>query len=767
MKALEGQRLGGAHIVPVLELGTDESTGTPFVLTPAVRGRSLADILDEHSPIEPATVVRIALDVARALSDAQERGVLHGTLTPADVFLEETSDVVVTRVAGFGFREALRRAGVEREGFVLERDGYAAPETFSDADGWSHQADLWSVGAMLYQSLSAKLPFGDSADKASWQQAVLEQELKPIQAVAPWIDADLARIVHGLLLPNTAMRCPSSAELEAALRQLDMAVDLLTSDMLHTVGDRRRTIVASRASLPRSWSDVRSTVVDGSAQKLVGATLSGRYRVSRVLGVGGMGAVYESTTEDGGTFAVKVIRSDGSFRGTEARRRFLREARSAESIRHPNVVRVIEAGHDEEKDLPFIVMELLHGDDLGHFVDGQGPMDPSIAARVFADASRGLEAAHVLGMIHRDIKPPNLFLHEQPDGVVVPKLCDFGIAKQDMSLREHSSTVLTETGGLLGSPLYMSPEQAENAKQASARSDVWSMAISLYETLCGTSPWSGCSTIGEVMLCLYTKEIPQLTDLAPWVDPKLAAVVHRGLQRSSDERYASAAAFADALEPFAAPSPLTVETVRAVDNKHRSAGKLALDALPGASTARNKTTRRSRTKALSALAVLVVFGLGGGVYYGSRTTNASVVPVDSETVDPSPPPSIAPVSAEASAVSAVLRIEPADAIVRIDDVPVDVTDGGVRIERRPGETVKVEVRVGDAGIEERVVVTSDGKTVPPKLVVAPVAEEPPTTVKRSGGKAASPASTTHPVGPDPVPTAAGSGQKGPKFNTEW
>lgn len=345
-------------------------------------------------------------------------------------------------------------------------------------------------------------------------------------------------------------------------------------------------------------------------------------------------------------------------------------------------------------------MELLIGEDLGRFLSQRGPMDPSTAARIFADASRGLEAAHKLGMIHRDIKPPNIFLHRCENGVVVPKLCDFGIAKQDMSLREHTSTVLTETGGLLGSPLYMSPEQAENAKQATPRSDVWSMAISLYETLCGTSPWGGCSTIGEVMLCLYTKDIPPLTELAPWVDPKLAAVVHHGLQRDVADRFASAQAFADALEPHATRTPLTEETVRAVDGK-RSVTKLAIADLPGVSTSR-KTATRSRGTAFVGITSLVLAGLLGGLYYGARDHEQHVVPVGSEilhasTATPHPPETL----------RATLRVSPEDVVVHVNGTETQAMDGGVRIYGRAGDTIRVKIRLGDREHEQSVVITSE------------------------------------------------------------
>src|SRR5262249_42571776 len=149
---------------------------------------------------------------------------------------------------------------------------------------------------------------------------------------------------------------------------------------------------------------------------------------------------------------------------------------------------------------------------------------------------------------HRDVKPANVFLHEVGDEIV-PKVCDFGLAKL-VGLAAEDSNSLTQTGALLGSPRYMSPEQARDARTVDELSDVWSLAASLYEVLAGSRFWGENRNLSDVILDICSREVPPLGDQAPWLDAELVDAVHRGLRREPKERYASMAEFAGALEPF-------------------------------------------------------------------------------------------------------------------------------------------------------------------------------------------------------------------------
>jgi len=185
-------------------------------------------------------------------------------------------------------------------------------------------------------------------------------------------------------------------------------------------------------------------------------------------------------------------------------------------------------------------MELLQGMELSAVLKKEGALDPQIAVRLVVQAASGIAAAHASHVVHRDIKPANLFLQIDPSSdEVIVKVCDFGVAKRtraadDANLANHLS--LTRTGNMLGSPMYMSPEQAKNAKAVDERTDVWSLSVVLWEALSGQRLWGGQTSLGELMLAICTEPTPQLDVVAPWVPRDLARVVHRGLQRDPNLR---------------------------------------------------------------------------------------------------------------------------------------------------------------------------------------------------------------------------------------
>src|SRR5262249_41955825 len=156
--------------------------------------------------------------------------------------------------------------------------------------------------------------------------------------------------------------------------------------------------------------------------------------------------------------------------------------RMAREITSENVVAILDAGTDAAIGVPFLVMDLLRGRDLSALLEGVGPLVPEAAVRVFVQACRGVAAAHARSIVHRDLKPANIFLDTSDSGVVSVKICDFGIAKiRATDALDNKTASLTKSGSVLGSPIYMSPEQVRNAKGVDARTDVWSLALSLYE----------------------------------------------------------------------------------------------------------------------------------------------------------------------------------------------------------------------------------------------------------------------------------------------
>ncbi|MFW2388506.1 MAG: serine/threonine protein kinase [Polyangiales bacterium] len=220
---------------------------------------------------------------------------------------------------------------------------------------------------------------------------------------------------------------------------------------------------------------------------LVGATLGGLYHVERLIGVGGMGRVYEAThTHLGKAYAVKVL-PEGRADRPDAVQRFLREAKSATRIDHEHIVKVVNCDTDELHRL-FIVMELLDGENLGDRLDAGGALPADEAVEIARQTGEALQAAHDAGIVHRDLKPENIFLTKK-NGRDFVKVLDFGISK--IKTPDHGDPKLTETDQIIGTPLYISPELARGVSVVDHRTDVYALGVILYEMLTGSPPFTG------------------------------------------------------------------------------------------------------------------------------------------------------------------------------------------------------------------------------------------------------------------------------------
>jgi serine/threonine-protein kinase len=275
---------------------------------------------------------------------------------------------------------------------------------------------------------------------------------------------------------------------------------------------------------------------------MIGTRLDSKYEIIAKLGEGGMGAVYEAQhVQTKRRVAIKVILSAGS---TDAMMvaRFQREARAAGSIDSRHIAQVLDAGSDPATGAPYLVMELLKGQDVDHIMKSGGPLRPTLALRIVAQALAGLERAHAAKVIHRDIKPANLFVAEGEGDERVVKLVDFGVAKVKDDVTASREYSLTQTSSLLGSPLYMSPEQARTSKSVDGRADVWSLGTVLYQLIAGEAPHHLAASLTELLLAICTEPAPPIQVRAPWVTPDIAAIVMKTLQIDVEKRYATAGA---------------------------------------------------------------------------------------------------------------------------------------------------------------------------------------------------------------------------------
>lgn len=400
------------------------------------------------------------------------------------------------------------------------------------------------------------------------------------------------------------------------------------------------------------------------SQALTGREL-GNYVVGELLGEGGMGAVFAGHHRFLGTkVAIKVLH--GTFANdAAATQRFFQEAKASLEIGHPNVIKILDFGQSQEGSL-YLVMELLDGLSLKDALAANGPFSETDAVRIGSAICDALAAAHAKGITHRDLKPDNVYLPR--DGGV--KVLDFGIAKVQ-------STSSTQTGALLGTPIYMAPEQCRDAKLVGPHTDVYAMGVMLFEMVTGQPPFYG--GLHEV-LAKHLFEAPPKPSMLVNVSPELEALIMQCLEKQPEDRPASMSAVRDRLrrlttqtvsiQPGAAPAvePPTASTLS------RAAGEAVPVAQP---------PRKSGVLIGGALVVLALAGGAAALFrHSSPPTEHPTVAAPPRPVAPAPKPVEVPPPPTQKApepVQAVVRSQPAGATVTVDGAVVGTTPALVKL----------------------------------------------------------------------------------------
>ena len=280
---------------------------------------------------------------------------------------------------------------------------------------------------------------------------------------------------------------------------------------------------------------------------LPGELVAEKYRVERVLGKGGMGVVFAAThLQLEQRVAIKLL-LPAAAADPENVLRFLREGRAAVKIRSPHVARVLDVGELTDR-TPFLVMEYLEGSDFGELLDGETRLPYAQAVDYVLEACEAVAEAHSLKIVHRDLKPSNLFLARQPNGSSMVKVLDFGISKM-----LEPGLAMTRTASMMGSPLYMSPEQLKSARDVDERSDIWSVGVILYQLIAGAPPFQA-ESLPELCAVVLSNPTRWLDRVVPEVPAELARVVATCLRSNVDERYASLSDFAEAVAVFGSPA---------------------------------------------------------------------------------------------------------------------------------------------------------------------------------------------------------------------
>ncbi|HTQ43887.1 MAG TPA: serine/threonine-protein kinase [Polyangiaceae bacterium] len=537
--------------------------------------------------------------------------------------------------------------------------------------------------------------------------------------------------------------------------------------------------------------------------------IGGKYRVTAQIGRGGMATVYAAVHQ--GTdrrVAVKVMTAaqiDPESSSSEERNgslaRFEREARIAGNIETQHVTRVYDTGIDPVWG-PYIVMELLGGEDLKDLVRRLGPLRPDLSLRILAQACIGVGRAHALGVVHRDVKASNLFLAKDEFGKIVVKVLDFGIAKghRTHTIDASDPKTLTETGAMLGSPHYMSPEQVLGSKTLDHRADIWSLGIVLYKCLSARTPFDDRDTVGHIVVSIVQGAPPSVQDFAPWVSPDIAEVLVKALRSRPQERYQTAEEMYEAIRALIpgddveiTPEMLTPMTdderrdvkprlsMRVSIQETPAAGTLTKPARAPATTASGPTPppasesdstigsstsslRRPSTGPHSSRSMIagvgVAVALAGAVVWGLATHKSQVeAPPTAATAAtvPSVAPSASPAPSSTGAWHVQVRVIPPNATVDVDDVNTVVSDGVVDVVGDLGSVHKVHLRGSGRETTVEVIVAEDGAR--PHTVALPDPRAGAAASPRKTGVASSP--------PAPAATQAPPAKSATRFDTRF
>ena len=385
----------------------------------------------------------------------------------------------------------------------------------------------------------------------------------------------------------------------------------------------------------------------GALATRVGRTAGGKYKLVRVLGRGGMGDVYEAQHSlIGRRFAIKFLHPDLAD-NAEIISRFQREAQAAGGLENENIAAVVDAGTADDG-APYLVMEYLEGEDLAHLLVRSGPLPVPRAAYILIQACRGLAAAHERNIVHRDLKPENLFVCKRNDGSDLVKVLDFGIAK--LQLR-GAGTGLTHTGATMGTPFYMSLEQARGAKEVDHRTDIYSLGVILYEILSGAKPHPG-ESYNEILYHVISNEPTPLDSIREGLPAGLAAAAHKCMAREPSDRYASVVELMEALIPFAgrAVTPLRTSLGATVQSPVTLTDKPVITPVVSAKTevfVEAVPHKRSRPVVFGAVAVAAVL-LGVVLWVVLARKPVPPAPAPTPVVMPVPaPPVAAPIAVPA------------------------------------------------------------------------------------------------------------------------
>ncbi len=432
----------------------------------------------------------------------------------------------------------------------------------------------------------------------------------------------------------------------------------------------------------------------------VGRIIDGKYRTTRLLGQGSSSVVMEAVNiATKATVVVKLFTADDI--DDEMRTAFEREVQSAFNVSGMNLVRLSDSGFDGAERRPYVVMEKLRGQDLATALKRFRWLAPDVAVRIVAQACIGVGKAHYAGLVHRDLRPANLFIENDELGDVTVRVLDLGTGKLGV---EHAFRKAKR--GATTPLQFMSPEQGRE-KTIDNRADVWGLGVTLFKALTGMAPHEE-KTTSDTVAAICTKPVPNVRKLAPWVDAGLAEVVYRATRIVPEERYGSCEELRMALAPFMRSQALRVEEIAFFDPREHAAN---------APTSQGPLSRKnaiSRVAVVSVALLAAVAALGIAVPYvrrsqGDKGQPPPVFPAGSVTTTLSAPePRANRASKDAGPASRSLRIIGEASLVTIDNAPATLHDGVVEVPGALGTEHRVVIELQGDRRAQNVLITERG-----------------------------------------------------------
>ncbi len=552
-EAEAARRIESGHVVR--GFGLLELDGFQLLVQEYVDGGDLeARVERAGGALSIADALRIAREIALGLAAAHEAGLVHRDLKPGNVLIDARGRAklcdlgLVLQIDGDPLDG---RTVLTAKGQALGTPYYMAPEQWRGAHEVDGRADLYALGVLLHQLLAGRLPFDATGSITDLMRAHVAEAPKPLRNHASDAPEAVERLVADLLAKEPDDR-PASARavverIEAIAAELGLSAAVVPDD---AEAERGRTV--AEAGTPAGGPAADGTPPPGG-EPAIGAILGDTLELTAVLGRGGMGVVYRARHRLlEADFAVKVIHAAFAHH-PDFRARFLREARALVSFVHPGAVSLRELGeHDGGL---YMAQDLAPGVTLRAMLERDGALRQADALALARQVLPCLEAAHDAGLVHRDLKPDNLMVERRADGALRVRILDFGIAKVISDAAHAAADGKTATGVSVGTPHYMSPEQA-GGDPVDGRSDLYAFAAVLYEALTGRRAVEG-DTHQKLMFNVVMTVPPSLARVVGGrVSAGFSDAVMAGLAKSRDDRPASAAALLAALDAAAAaPDP--------------------------------------------------------------------------------------------------------------------------------------------------------------------------------------------------------------------